>query len=171
MVHFLVALLDFSLMGDLLKSPLLVVYQELDLGLVELFEVFSDFVLFLLFLGVHPRDIRFDLIVDKRFLGRAAGDYRAVLSYSTPGGVLPSLHGLLILAILVFHELVQAPDDLVAATHLPRRGRPRPDLLLRLREEAGCEDLLSLVLLSERGAEQDLLRSNVLRALLERLVR
>ena len=108
------------------------------------------------------------------FLRGAARDDRAALPYMTARGLLPSLQGLLVLsiiAILVFHELVQAPHDLVAATHLPRRGRPRPDLLLRLREEAGCEDLLSLVLLSERGPEQDLLRSNVLRALLERLVR
>ena len=172
MVHFLIALLYFCLSVDLFKSPLLVVNQELDLGFVQLFKVFCNFVLLLLFLCVHPRDIGLDLIINDCFLRCAARDDRAALPYMTARGLLPSLQGLLVLsiiAILVFHELVQATNDL-AATHLPCRSRPRFDLLPRLREKAGREDLLRLVLLSERGSEQDLLPSNVPRALLERLV-
>ena len=172
MVNFLIALFYFCLTVDLLKSPLLVVNQELDLGFVELFKVLRNFVLLLLFLCVHPRDIGFDPIINDCFVRGAARVDRAALPDMTACSVLPSLQDLLVLAviaILVFHELVQAPNDL-AATHLPSRSRPQLDLLPRLREEAGCEDLLRLILLPERGSEQDLLPSDVPRALLERLV-
>ena len=109
MIHFLKALFYFCLTVDLLKSPLLVVNQELNLGFVELFKVFRNFVLLLLFLCVHPSDIGFDLIVNDCFVRGAARVDRAALPDMTACGVLPSLQGLLVLtviAILVFNELV-----------------------------------------------------------------